>query len=310
MSPNPFRNSRHRIAAATVAALMLAALPASAHERETDRMAGALAADLTASDAEIAAVVDFTDLQGNVTELGRFLAEELSIALASQAERLRVIDRTHLKVLLEEHKLSSTGLIDPETARELGRIAGVGALITGTVSPLGESVRLTIKALDTETAQIVTSTASNIERTQAISDLLRRGITAGGGSEGPGAGESIAPEETAEAEGFHFRLKRCEVSSQKLVCRFLVTNQQEDRLFYLHRHSRVITPSGDQYDSSLHRYGSDSGEFLFEPAPRGVPVKAAVVFPGVPTDVRRLALLEINCKQFTVQFRNVPVYSK
>ncbi len=36
---------------------------------------------------------------------------------------VKVIDRTHLKAILHEHKLASTGLIDPQTARQLGRIA-------------------------------------------------------------------------------------------------------------------------------------------------------------------------------------------
>lgn len=58
------------------------------------------------------AVVDFVDLQGSVTELGRFLAEELSIELTSSNKTFEVIDRSHLKTILSEHKLSVTGLID------------------------------------------------------------------------------------------------------------------------------------------------------------------------------------------------------
>jgi len=55
------------------------------------------------------------DLQGNVTELGRFLAEELSGALVNDSRGFRVIDRAHLKAILQEHKLAATGLIDPQT---------------------------------------------------------------------------------------------------------------------------------------------------------------------------------------------------
>jgi len=54
------------------------------------------------------AVADFTDLQGNVTELGRFLAEEFSVALAGAGTRFEVVDRIHLKSIIMEHKLSAS----------------------------------------------------------------------------------------------------------------------------------------------------------------------------------------------------------
>jgi len=123
-------------------------------------------------------VADFTDLQGNVTELGRFLAEEFSVCLAGSDARFEVVDRIHLKSIITEHKLSATGMIDPSTARKLGKIAGVEALITGTVTPFGDNVRLTVKILDTETAKIIGASTANLAKTKAIEELLARGIDA------------------------------------------------------------------------------------------------------------------------------------
>ena len=122
------------------------------------------------------AVVYFTDLKGNVTELGRFLAEELSIALVGADKGIDVIDRTHLRALLQEHKLAATGVIDPLTARKLGEIAGVQILVTGTITPLGDSVRGTVKAL-AATARIIGSSIVQIPRTKAIDQLLTSGIS-------------------------------------------------------------------------------------------------------------------------------------
>ena len=89
-------------------------------DKEIKALASTLAENLAKTPNKSVAVVDFTDLQGNVTELGRFLAEEISVALANTDRGIEVIDRTHLKALLREHKLASTGVIDPATA-ELGR---------------------------------------------------------------------------------------------------------------------------------------------------------------------------------------------
>ena len=122
------------------------------------------------------AVVDFTDLQGNVTELGRFLAEEFSVTFAGAGKGFEVVDRTHLKSILAEHKLSATGIMDPQTARKLGQIAGVDALITGTITPFGDSIRLSVKILDTATAKVIGASSGDIPKTKAIEELLARGI--------------------------------------------------------------------------------------------------------------------------------------
>ena len=147
-----------------------------AYEEEIKDISASMARDIADAGKKTIAVADFTDLQGNVTELGRFLAEEFSVALAGAGTRFEVVDRIHLKSIIREHNLSATGMIDPKTARKLGKIAGVQALITGTVTPFGDNVRVTVKILDTETAKIIGASTANIAKTKAIEELLARGI--------------------------------------------------------------------------------------------------------------------------------------
>lgn len=147
-----------------------------AYEKEIKSISSTLAENIAKAGKKMIAVVDFTDLQGNVTELGRFLAEEFSVAFASASKGFEVVDRTHLKSILTEHKLSSTGIIDPQTARKLGQVAGVDALITGTITPFGDSIRLSVKILDTDTAKVIGASSGDIAKTKAIEELLARGI--------------------------------------------------------------------------------------------------------------------------------------
>src|SRR5207245_184740 len=100
---------------------LLLSQPALAYEQEVKQLSAQMAEVIAKSGKKSVAVVDFTDLQGNVTELGRFLAEEVSVALAMAAKDFQVIDRTNLKTVLQEHKLASTGIIDPQTARKVGQ---------------------------------------------------------------------------------------------------------------------------------------------------------------------------------------------
>lgn len=290
--------------------------PGLAYEQQIAAEAVALAEAAASAEASTLAVVDFTDLQGEVTELGRFLAEELSIALASEENGLRVVDRTHLKAILQENKLSATGLIDPKTARELGRIAGVQGLITGTVTPLGETVRLSIKVLDTETAQIMISTATDIPKTDAITELLRRGISQIGStmrSSQPRELPADRAESKVEVKEFVFRLQGCELSTKTLRCSLTVTNiAGEDRAVWITPGSRVIDRYGEEHYATRAKLGSAEGSQPKATLIRHVPVAAAVSFTEVPSYVSDLPALEIPFSMGyrgsgKAQFRNVPV---
>ncbi len=156
-------------------------VPVHAQDQELRDLATQLAQKITKSGKKTVAVVDFTDLQGTVTELGRFLAEELSVCLSQQASGFQVIDRTYLKTILREHKLDASGLIDPATASKLGEITGVQALITGTITPLGDNVSLSVKVLNATTEAIIAATITKIPRTEAINVLLNTSVAGGGG---------------------------------------------------------------------------------------------------------------------------------
>ncbi len=213
----------------------IAAVPSSAQDMKP--LSAVLAKSISASGRKTVAVLDFTDLQGNVSELGRFLAEEFSADLVSDAKGFEVIDRTHLKSILQEHRLGTTGLIDPQTARKLGQIAGVDALVTGTMTPLGDSIRLSSRVLDTTTAKMIGASTTDIPRTKAVEELLGRGI---GGVTVPGAtGASTSlptpPATTspvsADDNEFLFAVRSCRIKGQDVACVVAITNKDENRRF-------------------------------------------------------------------------------
>jgi TolB-like protein len=157
--------------------VLLVAVSAWGYEKEIEQLSATMAEKIADKGKKTVAVVDFTDLEGNVTQLDRFIAEEFSVALAGAGKGFRVIDRTHLKSIIKENKLSATGLIDPATARKLGKIAGVDALVTGTLTPFGDNVRVTVKVLDSDTADIIDAAKSKFAKTQAIDEMLGKEIT-------------------------------------------------------------------------------------------------------------------------------------
>lgn len=117
------------------------------------------------------AVVEFSDLDGRITELGKFLSEEL-ITRLFLSRKFDVVERQLLNKVLEEHRLNISGLIDETTAKKLGRILGVDAICSGTITDLINTVKLNSRLISTETGAIFAVASTNIQKDEVISKLL------------------------------------------------------------------------------------------------------------------------------------------
>src|SRR5690606_16362345 len=73
--------------------------------------------------------------------LGRALAEMLVTDL-SQADRLTVLERMQVQLLLNEIQLAEQGLVDPATAARGGRLLGAGQIVQGSVAGSEEALDL------------------------------------------------------------------------------------------------------------------------------------------------------------------------
>ena len=251
------------------------------------------------------------------------MAEEFSAALASSGKGFLVIDRTRIKILLEEHKLAEKGFIDPESAKELGRIAGVEALVTGVITPFGESVRLSIKILDTETAEVIEAKRGKIAKTSVITELLETGFKTTSTQEKQGERRPAATPDKNQsekriqkAEDFSIELKSCSLSGKTLTCKFSFLNESTDRTFvfyakYSGNISRLFDKNGNVYNATNAKLGNVSGTFARADIPSGIPLRGELSFDGVPTDLDTISMLEIHCqavkKGFKLQFRGIAV---
>lgn len=129
------------------------------------------------------AVIDFVDLQGNQSEFGRFMAEQLTLEIVMQERSFTMIDRANLKKLLDEHKLTVSGLVEPENAKKLGQFSGVDGLILGTVTPMEHAIAVSVKVIATDTAEILGGARGKIDKTAELVELLAR-TAAEGATEG------------------------------------------------------------------------------------------------------------------------------
>jgi len=313
---------------------------ASSYEKEVDAISKSVGERVGSLGKKKIAVVDFTDLQGNVTELGRFLAEELSVSITMNFPNLEVIDRTHLKTLLQEHALSISGLTDPSNVQKLGQIAGTEAIITGTVTPFGDNVRLTAKVIATDTAKVIAADKIDIAKTKAIEELLTRGIASETKLEvttqtAVTPSETEAPQTTSthkpvtvatptpaspppwivESGIFTFEYLGGYFDGDRLILNILVTAQKDTRL-KIHRgaHTRFFDQGGWEHRTSAVQIGTEYTENYSEirnSLVSGVPTRIRLYFKNVSQDLRQFTLLEIgystNGSIISARFRNLPL---
>src|ERR1700754_261452 len=151
------------------------------------------------------AVVEFADLRGMVTDFGRFLAEKL-ITRLYQTKKFKVIERQLLNKIVTEQKLSLTGMIDQSTAQRLGKLLGVDAIASGTVTDLGKTIDVNARLINTQTGEIFAVASVEITKDDAVLKLMGEAAYKQNTHDIP-PGEKGS--QKVEAKSFTFQLLQC-----------------------------------------------------------------------------------------------------
>ena len=154
--------------------------------RETDDSVAAacdrLAVSLFGRSAEYElAVLPFeSDGSAEASELGLIIQDELiSSVFREKLEKVVLYERSNLNRIIEEQKLSLTGL--SENSVEIGRLVSVSQIICGRIDAREEGIRINAKIIDVETGAIRNSVsetigAASVKKSQdSLDDTVREG---------------------------------------------------------------------------------------------------------------------------------------
>lgn len=170
--------------------------PALAQKTLTDGirdLASQISASTTKEQKQKVAVVPFRELDGQTTVLGTYLAEELVTHLVNSG--LHVVERGMLDKLLGEQKLQQSGAIDPDTAKTVGKITGVDAIVTGSVTDLASLVGINCRLIETQTGNIFAAAQTKITKDDDVKKIMGVVLVTAGGS----GGAAPAPQKTKAA---------------------------------------------------------------------------------------------------------------
>jgi hypothetical protein len=95
--------------------------------------------------------------------------------------KLGVVDRANLDKIRSEQGFQLSGEVDDDSAKAIGKLLGAGAIVTGSLTDLGDVYSLTLKAINIETAMVAVSYLADLAKTSRIETLLASGGGAGSG---------------------------------------------------------------------------------------------------------------------------------
>lgn len=176
-----------------IVAVLLAAAPALAQKMMTDGikdLATQIAGSVAKEQKKKIAVLPFKELDGQTTVLGTYLAEELVTNLFNVGN-VDIVERAMLDKLLGEQKLEQTGAIDPATAQKVGKIAGVDAIVTGSVTDFQSFIAVNCRVIDTTSGRIFAAAQVKIVKDDDVKKALS--MTVGGKAPAPASAPPATP---------------------------------------------------------------------------------------------------------------------
>ncbi len=134
-------------------------------------LADKLAARLAEAKQFKVGILEFLDLQGRVSQLGKFIAEDLTTVFFEQG-KFSMIERGLLQQVMREHALTQTGIINITQAQEIGKLVGADAIITGSLSDLGNEIKANVRLIDVRGGAVLAVAGESIAKTENVAKLF------------------------------------------------------------------------------------------------------------------------------------------
>ncbi len=122
----------------TLALLFVSLLPLSAQEERL----------------KVAVFDPATSATSSIDDATRVTVRELISNAVVNLDRYRIVERSLLEKVMQEQQFANSGLVDDKDATEIGKIAGAHKIIVSVVTQVGTRNMLSIKLIDTKTANI------------------------------------------------------------------------------------------------------------------------------------------------------------
>lgn len=178
-------------------------------DESINALASQLAEQAQAQGATNLAIAGFSELNGYESAMTDYLAEELITAFFVGGN-FSIVERRELERVISEHAQYSSDLFNSETIASFGELLGVDAIVTGSVTRMGGSVRLNTRIINVETGRVVGAAAATVTIEPFVETLLNQARASSGGSE-------PIPGQVAQPSDVVFRNRAIQVTPVSVV---------------------------------------------------------------------------------------------
>lgn len=121
------------------------------------------------------AVFPFEDANARTehTKLGQTITEMIVTALI-QENKFTVMERVQLEKILQEQSLQQSGVIDAESAVEVGKLSGLEAVILGSISQLRNTIEVDGRLIAVETGRAMAAANASVNNADDLREAARR----------------------------------------------------------------------------------------------------------------------------------------
>lgn len=117
--------------------------------------------NLDGSKPSFAFVALTTDYKNTLVD--NYITDALSEAMFNTG-KIKIIERGNLEAILSEQKFQASGLVNEQTAKDIGMIAGVDFVCYGTLKDIGDIFTVNARVVDVETGEVAAMSRANITK--------------------------------------------------------------------------------------------------------------------------------------------------
>ena len=126
---------------------------------------------LTVEQLATLAIVPFVQ-QGSKESLLTELLNQIALDSLSRNKNITVLDRSNLDSIIEEQKLSLSGLVDTNKALEIGQLLSAKYMLTGNVIPMSHSIVIFARVINVETGEVESVSQVIVPISEEIKEML------------------------------------------------------------------------------------------------------------------------------------------
>ncbi len=216
-----------------------------------DTMGKELQQNLLSKKSKMIAIIDFNNLDGSVNNLGRNISEKLAIKLfrLNKDNNYTIVERGQLSKILQELKLSASGLVEPKSMKKIGKIYGVDTIISGSLTDLGNDIEIKVKALSVETGGMMGVSESKIPKTNMVKNLYTQNLVEGqyttvgtSSKTAKTSSNSKKPQYEYKDKYFHITLKKIKKKNKTISMVVTYRNISDKNIvIILHTRNTILT---------------------------------------------------------------------